>query len=85
MLYFKIPAMGYVLGIEMSSAFFFSFSILSVNKEALNSGNPQLHKQDEPTWKPVKLTGPGQGEVSIEFCLSSVQNRCTLLWKLLFL
>ncbi|XP_046506032.1 unconventional myosin-IXa isoform X1 [Equus quagga] len=33
-----------------------------VNKEALNSGNPQLHKQDEPAWKPVKLTGPGQRE-----------------------
>nr|XP_058911953.1 unconventional myosin-IXa isoform X3 [Kogia breviceps] len=33
-----------------------------VTKEALNSGNPQLHKQDEPAWKPVKLTGPGQGE-----------------------
>ena len=36
--------------------------------EALNSGNPQLQKQDEPAWKPVKLTGPGQGEVSVEFC-----------------
>ncbi|XP_066885377.1 unconventional myosin-IXa isoform X6 [Kogia breviceps] len=35
-----------------------------VTKEALNSGNPQLHKQDEPAWKPVKLTGPGQGEVA---------------------
>ncbi|XP_026979310.1 unconventional myosin-IXa isoform X8 [Sagmatias obliquidens] len=34
----------------------------SVTKEALNSGNPQLHKQDEPAWKPVKLTGPGQRE-----------------------
>ncbi|XP_019804748.1 unconventional myosin-IXa isoform X9 [Tursiops truncatus] len=33
-----------------------------VTKEALNSGNPQLHKQDEPAWKPVKLTGPGQRE-----------------------
>ncbi|XP_072807213.1 unconventional myosin-IXa isoform X5 [Vicugna pacos] len=33
-----------------------------VTKEALNSGNPQLHKQDEPAWKPVKLTGLGQGE-----------------------
>ncbi|XP_023984460.1 unconventional myosin-IXa isoform X3 [Physeter macrocephalus] len=33
-----------------------------VTKEALNSGNPQLHKQDESAWKPVKLTGPGQGE-----------------------
>ncbi|XP_022435641.1 unconventional myosin-IXa isoform X8 [Delphinapterus leucas] len=36
----------------------------SVTKEALNSGNPQLHKQDEPAWKPVKLTGPGQREVA---------------------
>nr|KAF6486058.1 myosin IXA [Rousettus aegyptiacus] len=35
-----------------------------VNKEALNSGNPQPHKQNEPTWKPMKLTGPGQGEVA---------------------
>ncbi|MXQ91703.1 hypothetical protein E5288_WYG004547 [Bos mutus] len=35
-----------------------------VTTEALNSGNPQLQKQDEPTWKPVKLTGPGQGEVA---------------------
>ncbi|TKC47048.1 hypothetical protein EI555_016031, partial [Monodon monoceros] len=35
-----------------------------VTKEALNSGNPQLHKQDEPAWKPVKLTGPGQREVA---------------------
>ncbi|XP_057579168.1 unconventional myosin-IXa isoform X6 [Hippopotamus amphibius kiboko] len=35
-----------------------------VTKEALNSGNPQLHKQDEPAWKSVKLTGPGQGEVA---------------------
>ncbi|XP_047623164.1 unconventional myosin-IXa isoform X5 [Phacochoerus africanus] len=33
-----------------------------VTKEALNSGNPQLRKQDEPAWKPVKLAGPGQGE-----------------------
>ncbi|KAM9091298.1 unconventional myosin-IXa isoform 3-T8 [Megaptera novaeangliae] len=33
-----------------------------VTKEALNSGNPQLHKQDEPDSKPVKLTGPGQRE-----------------------
>ncbi|XP_036698712.1 unconventional myosin-IXa isoform X4 [Balaenoptera musculus] len=33
-----------------------------VTKEALNSGNPQLHKQDEPASKPVKLTGPGQRE-----------------------
>ncbi|XP_059768839.1 unconventional myosin-IXa isoform X4 [Balaenoptera ricei] len=33
-----------------------------VTKEALNSGNPQLRKQDEPASKPVKLTGPGQRE-----------------------
>ncbi|XP_059768836.1 unconventional myosin-IXa isoform X2 [Balaenoptera ricei] len=35
-----------------------------VTKEALNSGNPQLRKQDEPASKPVKLTGPGQREVA---------------------
>ncbi|XP_066134069.1 unconventional myosin-IXa isoform X2 [Saccopteryx bilineata] len=35
-----------------------------INKESLSSGNPQLHKQDEPTWKPGKLTGLGQGEVA---------------------
>ncbi|XP_045443292.1 unconventional myosin-IXa isoform X13 [Pipistrellus kuhlii] len=34
----------------------------SFNKESLNIGNPKLHKQDEPIWKPVKLTGPGQEE-----------------------
>ncbi|XP_064238279.1 unconventional myosin-IXa isoform X10 [Aotus nancymaae] len=34
----------------------------SVSKEALNSKNPQLHKEDEPAWKPVKLAGPGQRE-----------------------
>ncbi|XP_016056791.1 PREDICTED: unconventional myosin-IXa isoform X3 [Miniopterus natalensis] len=39
-----------------------NMSISLVNKESLNSRNPKLHKQDEPTWKPVKLTGPGQGE-----------------------
>nr|XP_037866045.1 unconventional myosin-IXa isoform X10 [Chlorocebus sabaeus] len=36
----------------------------SVSKEALNSKNPQLHKEDEPAWKPVKLAGPGQREVA---------------------
>ncbi|KAM5242829.1 unconventional myosin-IXa isoform 1-T11 [Hipposideros larvatus] len=41
-----------------------NMSISVVNKEALNSGNSQLHKQDEPTWKPMKLTGPGQGQVA---------------------
>ncbi|XP_030881742.1 unconventional myosin-IXa-like [Leptonychotes weddellii] len=41
-----------------------NMSISLVNKEALNSGNPQLRKQGEPTWKPVQLTGPGQGEVA---------------------
>lgn len=47
-----------------------AFLFLSVNRESLNSGNPKVHKQDEPLWKPMKLTGPGQGEVSMEFCLS---------------
>ncbi|XP_008059642.2 unconventional myosin-IXa [Carlito syrichta] len=37
-------------------------SIPLVNKEALNSRNPQLRKEDDPAWKPVKLAGPGQGE-----------------------
>ncbi|CAK7302702.1 Unconventional myosin-IXa [Vulpes lagopus] len=41
-----------------------NMNISLANKEALNSGNPQLRKQDEPTWKPVKLTGLGQGEVA---------------------
>lgn len=41
-----------------------NMSISLVNKESLNNGNPKLHKQDEPIWKPVKLTGPGQGEVA---------------------
>ncbi|XP_059953058.1 unconventional myosin-IXa isoform X5 [Mesoplodon densirostris] len=47
-----------------------------VTKEALNSGNPQLHKQDEPAWKSVKLTGPGQGETSQRF--SSVDEEAKL-------
>ncbi|XP_012931613.1 unconventional myosin-IXa isoform X3 [Heterocephalus glaber] len=37
-------------------------SIPVVNKEALTSGNPQVHKQDESAWKPVKLAGSGQRE-----------------------
>ncbi|XP_045443258.1 unconventional myosin-IXa isoform X3 [Pipistrellus kuhlii] len=39
-----------------------NMSISLFNKESLNIGNPKLHKQDEPIWKPVKLTGPGQEE-----------------------
>ncbi|XP_036763728.2 unconventional myosin-IXa isoform X3 [Manis pentadactyla] len=39
-----------------------NMNISLVNKEALNIGNPQLYKRDEPAWKPMKLTGPGQGE-----------------------
>ncbi|XP_057159754.1 unconventional myosin-IXa isoform X8 [Ursus arctos] len=53
-----------------------NMSISLVNKEALNSGNPQLRKQDESTWKPVKLTGPGQGETSQRF--SSVDEEAKL-------
>uniref|UniRef100_G1LI00 Unconventional myosin-IXa n=1 Tax=Ailuropoda melanoleuca TaxID=9646 RepID=G1LI00_AILME len=53
-----------------------NMSISLVNKESLNSGNPQLRKQDEPTWKPVKLTGPGQGETSQRF--SSVDEEAKL-------
>ncbi|XP_053512755.1 unconventional myosin-IXa isoform X1 [Artibeus jamaicensis] len=39
-----------------------NMSIPLISKESLNSGNLQLRKQDEPALKPVKLTGPGQGE-----------------------
>nr|XP_045757669.1 unconventional myosin-IXa [Mirounga angustirostris] len=53
-----------------------NMSISLVNKEALNSGNPQLRKQGEPTWKPVQLTGPGQGETSQRF--SSVDEETKL-------
>uniref|UniRef100_A0A2K5XPJ5 Unconventional myosin-IXa n=1 Tax=Mandrillus leucophaeus TaxID=9568 RepID=A0A2K5XPJ5_MANLE len=42
-----------------------NMNIPLVSKEALNSKNPQLRKEDEPAWKPVKLAGPGQREVSI--------------------
>ncbi|XP_055984772.1 unconventional myosin-IXa isoform X2 [Sorex fumeus] len=35
-----------------------------ISKEALSSENPQPHKISEPAWKPVKLIGPGQGEVA---------------------
>uniref|UniRef100_A0A452E9D4 Myosin IXA n=1 Tax=Capra hircus TaxID=9925 RepID=A0A452E9D4_CAPHI len=48
----------------------------TVTTDALNSGNPQLQKQDEPTWKPVKLTGPAQGETSQRF--SSVDEEAKL-------
>lgn len=63
MLYFKTAAMGCLAA--KNWIIILLFIILSVNKEALNSGNLQLRKQDEPNWKPVKLTGPGKGEVSI--------------------
>ncbi|XP_019515120.1 PREDICTED: unconventional myosin-IXa [Hipposideros armiger] len=53
-----------------------NMSISLVNKESLNSGNSQLHKQDEPTWKPMKLTGPGQGQTSQRF--SSVDEEAKL-------
>uniref|UniRef100_A0A673U687 Unconventional myosin-IXa n=1 Tax=Suricata suricatta TaxID=37032 RepID=A0A673U687_SURSU len=51
-------------------------NISLVNKEAISSGNPRLHKQDEPNWKPVKLTGLGQGETSQRF--SSVDEEAKL-------
>ncbi|XP_058150418.1 unconventional myosin-IXa isoform X1 [Dasypus novemcinctus] len=51
---------------KTTGAIFFTpkdnMNIPPVKKESLNSGNPQLHKQDEPTWKPLKLAGLGQGE-----------------------
>ncbi|XP_014636372.1 PREDICTED: unconventional myosin-IXa isoform X6 [Ceratotherium simum simum] len=53
-----------------------TMSISLVNKETLNSGNPQLCKQDEPAWKPVKLTGPGQRETSQRF--SSIEEETKL-------
>ncbi|XP_069314209.1 unconventional myosin-IXa [Eulemur rufifrons] len=53
-----------------------NMSVPLVNKEALNSGNPQVHKQDESAWKPVKLAGPGQGETSQRF--SSVDEQAKL-------
>nr|XP_055175676.1 unconventional myosin-IXa isoform X5 [Nyctereutes procyonoides] len=53
-----------------------NMNISLANKEALNSGNPQLCKQDELTWKPVKLTGLGQGETSQRF--SSVDEEAKL-------
>ncbi|XP_006167320.2 unconventional myosin-IXa isoform X5 [Tupaia chinensis] len=39
-------------------------SFLLTNKESLNGGNPQLHKQDEPARRPMKLVGLGHGETS---------------------
>ncbi|XP_070287204.1 unconventional myosin-IXa isoform X6 [Myotis yumanensis] len=53
-----------------------NMSISLVNRESLNSGNPKVHKQDEPIWKPMKLTGPGQGETSQRF--SSVDQETKL-------
>ncbi|XP_012931617.1 unconventional myosin-IXa isoform X8 [Heterocephalus glaber] len=51
-------------------------SIPVVNKEALTSGNPQVHKQDESAWKPVKLAGSGQRETSQRF--SSVDEQAKI-------
>ncbi|XP_003929722.1 unconventional myosin-IXa isoform X8 [Saimiri boliviensis] len=53
-----------------------NMSISLVSKEALNSKNPQLHKEDETAWKPVKLAGPGQRETSQRF--SSVDEQAKL-------
>uniref|UniRef100_A0A286X9N6 Unconventional myosin-IXa n=1 Tax=Cavia porcellus TaxID=10141 RepID=A0A286X9N6_CAVPO len=36
----------------------------SKDNTILSSKNPHVHKQDEPTWKPLKLAGPGQREVA---------------------
>lgn len=41
----------------------------------VHSGNPQVHKQDEPAWK-SKLAGPGQRETSQRF--SSVDEQARL-------
>ncbi|XP_051053614.1 unconventional myosin-IXa isoform X5 [Phodopus roborovskii] len=41
----------------------------------VHSGNPQVHKQDEPAWK-SKLAGPGQQETSQRF--SSVDEKAKL-------
>ncbi|XP_063102766.1 unconventional myosin-IXa isoform X7 [Cavia porcellus] len=51
-------------------------SIPVVNKEVLSSKNPHVHKQDEPTWKPLKLAGPGQRETSQRF--SSLDERAKI-------
>uniref|UniRef100_A0A2K6LES3 Unconventional myosin-IXa n=1 Tax=Rhinopithecus bieti TaxID=61621 RepID=A0A2K6LES3_RHIBE len=53
-----------------------NMNIPLVSKEALNSKNPQLRKEDEPAWKPVKLAGPGQRETSQRF--SSVDEQAKL-------
>ncbi|XP_015415554.1 PREDICTED: unconventional myosin-IXa [Myotis davidii] len=53
-----------------------NMNISLVNRESLNSGNPKVHKQDEPIWKPMKLTGPGQRETSQRF--SSVDEETKL-------
>ncbi|XP_032100579.1 unconventional myosin-IXa isoform X7 [Sapajus apella] len=53
-----------------------NMSIPLVSKEALNSKNPQLRKEDELAWKPVKLAGPGQRETSQRF--SSVDEQAKL-------
>ncbi|KAG8507431.1 Unconventional myosin-IXa [Galemys pyrenaicus] len=37
-------------------------NISLLNRDVTNNGNPELHKPDEPAFKPVKLTGPGQRE-----------------------
>ncbi|XP_062946644.1 unconventional myosin-IXa [Cynocephalus volans] len=52
-----------------------NISIPLVNKEALNSGNPQLHNQDEPAWNPVKLIGLGQGTTSQRFSSVGEQSK----------
>ncbi|XP_023568235.1 unconventional myosin-IXa isoform X4 [Octodon degus] len=48
-------------------------SIPVIKKEALRIGNPQVHKQDETAWKPLKLAGPGQRVTSQRF--SSVDEQ----------
>ncbi|XP_040825516.1 unconventional myosin-IXa [Ochotona curzoniae] len=46
-----------------------------VNREALGSENPRACRQEEPAWKPVKFTGPGQGETSQRFSSTDEQAK----------
>uniref|UniRef100_H0V4R2 Unconventional myosin-IXa n=1 Tax=Cavia porcellus TaxID=10141 RepID=H0V4R2_CAVPO len=48
----------------------------SKDNTILSSKNPHVHKQDEPTWKPLKLAGPGQRETSQRF--SSLDERAKI-------
>ncbi|KAM5292987.1 unconventional myosin-IXa isoform 2-T2 [Ctenodactylus gundi] len=65
---------------ESRRAIFFTpkdnISIPIIRTPALNSGNPQVHKQDETSWKPVKFAGLAQQETSQRF--SSIDEQAKL-------